>query len=223
MKVWLNIDAGETALETAELWSLAQGLSIACGGHAGDEGSMDRVLSSCARTGARAGAHPSYEDREGFGRRALAMDPGELRASIARQCARLRARADRIGVRVSYVKPHGALYHAAQSDRQVADAVVLGAKESLGPVAIVAQGGRLREATEAAGLAFLVEAFADRGVLPDGTTLIPRGEPGALVTDPLVAASNARRLMTSVDTICVHGDTPGAIAIARAVREVLGP
>jgi UPF0271 protein len=228
MSAWLNIDAGETALETEELWSLAQGLSIACGGHAGDDESMDRVLRSCAATGARPGAHPSYEDRENFGREAQSISPGELRDAVARQCARLGGRAEKQGVRVLYVKPHGALYHAADGDPALAEAVVRAARAALGPAVRVVgpAGGALATAAAGAGLVFLREGFADRGLQPLGDgryRLVPRGEPGALLDDPALAAAQARRLAGegACDTICVHGDGARALDVARAVREAL--
>jgi len=216
-EAWLNIDMGELADEPDELYAIAHGVSIACGGHAGDDASMRRALAACARHGTRAGAHPSYPDREGFGRRATAMSPGAIEEEVAAQCARLAA----LGATLAHVKPHGALYHEACANDAVARAVVGAAARTLGPVTIVGRASSaLHRAATSAGLAFAREGFADRLTRPDGT-LVPRGEPGALVTDPAAAAARARELASSVDTICVHGDTLGAVAIARAVRAAL--
>jgi UPF0271 protein len=222
----LNVDGGELDDEPVELYALADVIHVACGGHAGDDASMERVTRACARLGTGVGAHPSYEDREGFGRRAQTVAPDVLAGSIASQCARLLAIATRADLTVASVKPHGALYHAAHADDAVARACVEGAVRALGSaISIVGQaGGALERAAHAAGVSFQREAFADRGARPDGT-LIPRGEPGALVVDPAVAAARARELAASgeVDTLCIHGDTPGAVLIARAVRDALGP
>ncbi|MDB4939390.1 MAG: Lactam utilization protein LamB [Labilithrix sp.] len=226
MKPLLNVDGGELDDEPAELYALADVVHVACGGHAGDDVSMDRVARACAGVGTRVGAHPSYEDREGFGRRAREVAPDVLEASVAAQCARLRDVAARAGVRVASVKPHGALYHAAHAHEEIARACVAGAVRALGAtIPIVGPaGGALERAARESGTPFQREAFADRGVRADGS-LVPRGEPGALVEDPTIAAARARELAArgDVDTLCIHGDTPGAVVIARAVREALGP
>ncbi len=220
----LNIDLGELPGEDEQLYALAHVANIACGGHAGDERSIREALEACRRHGTRAGAHPSYEDREGFGRRALEVTPEVLRAQVAAQCARLATQAQAVGVRIEFSKPHGALYHAANKDPALARAVVAATKEVLGPhVTVIGPGtGALREAALAEGLSYAREGFADRATLPDGT-LVPRGQPGAVITDPRVARENALRLSQAgtVETLCVHGDTEGALAIAREVRAVL--
>ena len=222
----LNVDGGELDDEPLELYALADVVHVACGGHAGDDASMDRVTRACASAGTRVGAHPSYEDREGFGRRAQDVSPEQLTSSLAAQCSRLHAIATRAGVALASVKPHGALYHAAHATASTAQAVVEAVMLSLGTgVAVVGPaGGALEAAARAAGLPFQREAFADRGVRGDGT-LVPRGEPGALVVDPAIAAARTRELAAraDVDTLCIHGDTPGAVLIARAVRDALGP
>jgi UPF0271 protein len=220
---FLNVDAGEHDTEPAELYALAHAVSIACGGHAGDERSMERVLLACAKAGTRAGAHPSYEDREGFGRREIDLDPEALARSVRGQCARLRAVARASGMELSHVKPHGALYHAANRDPQIARAVLAGARAALGsPLVVGPPEGELRLGAEGAGLAFAREGFADRAMRSDGS-LVPRGEPGAVITDVREARAQARRLAQTgaLDTLCVHGDSPGALAIARAVRQEL--
>jgi UPF0271 protein len=187
---------------------------------------MERVTRACTSAGTRVGAHPSYEDREGFGRRAREVAPEQLSSSVAAQCGRLRAITARDGVTLASVKPHGALYHAAHASEVTARAFVEGVTRALGTsVAVVGPaGGALESATREAGLPFQREAFADRGVRPDGT-LVPRGEPGALIVEPALAAARTRELAArgDVDTLCIHGDTPGAVVIARVVREALGP
>ncbi len=220
----LNIDLGELPGEDEQLYALAHVANIACGGHAGDERSIREALERCKRHGTRAGAHPSYEDREGFGRRALDVTPEVLRAQAATQCALLATQAAAVGVPIEFIKPHGALYHAANREPALARAVVAAAKEVLGPrVTVIGPGaGALREAALAEGLSYAREGFADRATLPDGT-LVPRGQPGAVITDPRVARENALRLSQggTVETLCVHGDTQGAVAIAREVRAIL--
>lgn len=220
----LNIDLGELPDEDEELYRLAHIASIACGGHAGDDASIRTALARCARHGTRAGAHPSYVDREGFGRRALEVTPEVLRAQVAEQCARLAGHAAPLGVLLEYAKPHGALYHSANRDPALARALVSAVGEVLGSrVTIIGPpSGALREAAREAGLSFAREGFADRGALPDGS-LVPRGQPGALITDPALARDSAVRLARSgaLDTLCVHGDTPGAVSVAREVRAAL--
>jgi UPF0271 protein len=154
----------------------------------------------------------------------MRVAPGELRATVASQCARLLVNARAVGIAIEHVKPHGALYHAANADADVARAVVEGAVEALGGgVTIIGPArGALAQAAERARVGYAREGFADRGTLPDGS-LVPRGSPGALIEDPVRASEQARTLAASgtVDTICVHGDTPGALVIARAVRAAL--
>ncbi len=221
---WLNIDAGETDGEPDELYAIAHAVSVACGGHAGDAASMRRVLTACVRHRTRAGAHPSYVDRDGFGRRPMTIEPSVIEEIVHAQCASLAVVAREVGIGVTHAKAHGALYHAASVDAAVARAVVAGAARALGDRAVIIgpSGSALATAARDAGLTFAREGFADRGVRADGS-LVARGDPGALVTDPAVAADRARDLATSdaVDTICVHGDTPNAVAIARAVRAAL--
>lgn len=222
-EVFLNVDAGELADEADALYGAAHALSIACGGHAGDDASMTRVLRACARFGTRAGAHPSYVDRDGFGRRAQKISAVDLEDAIYTQCVRLAAIAAREGVALMHMKPHGALYHAANGDPEAAHAVVRAAKRALGDVLVIGPpAGALRDAAAAHGMKLAREGFADRGTRADGS-LIPRGEPGAIVTDAAAVKDRARALAASgdVDTICIHGDSPGALALAQAVRAAL--
>ncbi len=223
-RVLLNVDAGELPGEPEELYALAHLVNIACGGHAGDDASMDRVVACCTHSGTQLAAHPSYDDREGFGRRDVDMDPDALERLVHDQCARLAARAAKGGAVVRAMKPHGALYHVVDRDPSRARAVVAGASRALGREAAMVglRGGALADAARAAGHPAWAERFADRGVRDDGS-LIPRGSPGALVTDPAAAARTAATIAAAgdTDTVCVHGDTPGALAIARAVRRIL--
>jgi len=222
--ILLNLDGGEHDDEPEQLYALADVVHIACGGHAGDDASMRRVVDACRRSRTAIGAHPSYVDREGFGRRALTVAPDMLEAQIEAQCASLRAIAEVQGAVITSAKPHGALYHAAHADSAIARACVRAIGRSLGPVPIVGlAGGALESEARAGGHPYLREAFADRGVRPDGS-LVPRGQPGAILEDPNAAALRARALLESgsADTLCIHADTPAALAIARAVREALG-
>lgn len=235
----LNADLGETVdgVPTADdeaMFAVISSASIACGGHAGDAAAMGEAVSRAARTGVAVGAHPSYPDRENFGRRAMAMDPADLAAALDDQLAALeRASAD-----IRYVKPHGALYHAATVDPVVAGVVarsVAALAARVGrAVPILGMPGAISAASHDAGLPFLLEAFLDRGYLPTGA-LVPRGRTGAVLDDPAAAAERAIRLVrdgtvVAVDgsvipvpaaSLCVHGDSPGAVIMARAVRTAL--
>jgi UPF0271 protein len=219
-----TLDAGELPDESEALLVLADRLHVACGGHAGDAGSMRRTLAVARAHGVEVGAHPSYPDRENFGRRSMTLSPEDLRASLETQCRSLVAIATELGMTVRSAKAHGALYHDTLSDPVRADVLIDAVISTLGEVAIVTQPGVLADRATARGLVVLREGFADRGMLPDGR-LIPRSEPGALIEDPRIAARQAQVLAVSgaFDTLCVHGDGPNALDIARAVREALRP
>ena len=219
----MNLDAGEDASEPPELWRLFDVLAIACGGHAGDEVSMARVIAACPDQ--QLGAHPSYPDPKNFGRLSMPLLPDRIENAVGRQCARLVAVALRLGRQIAWVKPHGALYHDANRDPEIADALLRGAHSVFGALrtdfgVIGPARGALRDAAAERGVRYLREGFADRATRPDGS-LVPRGEPGAVITDPAAAAAQAVRLAKDVDTICCHADTPGSLGIARAVREAL--
>jgi UPF0271 protein len=225
--VELNIDLGELPGEPAELFALATSVNLACGGHAGDKASMARALSFAMARGARVAAHPSYPDREGFGRTSMPMDPADLAAAVEAQCASLQALARRLGFPVTMVKPHGALYHDAAASPAIAAAVIDGAARGLGieVAALTVIGpprGALLEEALRRGARPAREGFADRAYRPDGT-LVPRSEAGALITDPDACARQAMGLASAgiVETICVHGDSPDAVAIASRVRDAL--
>lgn len=219
----LNLDAGELANEPEALWALCDVLNVACGGHAGDEASMDRLIVFCTQSiRSRIGAHPSYPDRKGFGRRTIAIEPEALAEAVSDQCVALEAIARRHALSVGWMKPHGALYHDARSSEPIARAVIQAAIEALGwnVIIIGPPDGALRDVSEGLGLRYLREGFADRRTRPDGT-LVPRTEPDALVTDPKEAAARAVAIAKGVDTIGVHADTPGALDVVRAVRAAI--
>jgi len=219
----LNVDLGELPGEPVELFGLAHRVNVACGGHAGDPASMRAACRQAQLSGALVGAHPSYPDREHFGRAEMLIVPGMLRMSLEKQCRDLATIARELGVRVAHLKPHGALYRAADRDPLLAEVVVEASRSALGEVAIVGPPeGELGRAALRAGVPFLAEGFADRGYDRDGQ-LIPRGSPGSLIEDPAAAAAQAIRLAKEdrFHSICVHSDTPNAILIARAVRAAL--
>lgn len=219
----LNIDAGELDDEPESLVPLAHLVHVAIGGHAGDATSLARTLLRALHARTDAGVHPSYPDREGFGRTALAMEHDALRHALRSQLELASDVAHAVAVPLVSMKPHGALYHAASRDLAIARLLVEETASLLGMVAIVGPPGSLLEdAATAHGLRFLREGFADRGLRADGS-LVPRGEPGALLDDPLAAATQATTLAESqrFDTLCVHGDGPHALAIAQAVRHAL--
>jgi 5-oxoprolinase (ATP-hydrolysing) subunit A len=220
--VLLNLDAGERDDEPEALWAQFDLLAIACGGHAGDKASMARVVAFCVHAGARIAAHPAYPDRPGFGRRTIAMTDQALVTSVTLQCGMLAAIARDAGATVEAVKPHGALYHDANARPELAAAMLRGATAALGPaIAVIGPPtGALQAAAAERGLRFAREGFADRRTRADGS-LVPRTEPDALIVDPAQAAAQAVALARSVDTICLHADTPNALAIARAVRTAL--
>jgi len=224
MAVSLNMDLGELADESEALASIATMVNIACGGHAGDEATMERTVARALASGAKIAAHPSYPDRANFGRTSLAIAHSALERSVAEQIGALQAIARRLGARVQAVKPHGALYHDAAKDERVAEAFLAGVTRVLPkPFLIVGPPlGKLGRLAPLRGFSYGREGFADRAYLPNGD-LVPRTQPGALLTDAAAASEQALRLARTGDyeTICVHGDTPGAEEIARAVREAL--
>lgn len=222
MTVTLNVDLGELPDEPEELYRLCTVANVACGGHAGDLASMKRAVRWAKAGGARVAAHPSYPDRARFGRATMAIEPEALRASIVEQCAALRAVAAEQGVTITTVKPHGALYHDLGRHDALAHAVVEAVLDAFGEGSSIVgpPGSGLAVHARASGLQYVVEGFADRGYGPDGH-ILPRGEPGALIEEPARAAEQALRLATGVQTLCVHGDTKGAVEIARAVRSAL--
>lgn len=221
MPVSLNIDLGELDDEPDELVGLATIVNVACGGHAGDAASMRRVLRRAREHGTELSAHPSYEDREGFGRRARAQPPREAASAVARQCRQLESAARELDAPVRRLKLHGALYHDASADLELARLLVGAAHAELPAlVAVIGPAGsELERASGELGLRFEREAFADRGYDERGQ-LRARGTPGALLerVDEVLAQATQLARSGACDTLCLHGDTPGALERARALR-----
>lgn len=218
----LNSDLGEGAGDDAGIMTLVTSANIACGGHAGDPASMREALELAKRHGVAAGAHPGYEDRENFGRRELELPPEAVAALVERQVGVLAAVAESVGVVLRHVKPHGGLYNRAARDPVAAGAVADGVLRA-GPrlVLVGLAGSELIAAGRRRGLAVAGEAFADRGYRPDGT-LIPRGEPGALLGEAEAVAQALRFAREGrAETLCLHGDSPGALALAGSLRRAL--
>ncbi|HEX9296925.1 MAG TPA: LamB/YcsF family protein [Polyangiaceae bacterium] len=223
-RVDLNIDLGELPNEPEELYALATVVNIACGGHAGDAESMARSVERAVRFGARVAAHPSYPDRAGFGRAHMAIAPRLLYEAIVDQTDALAHLARRMGTVLWGAKMHGALYHDAATHREIAGAV-LDAVVAAWPDGVAIMGppwGHLESESRARGLSYVREGFADRRYGADGK-LVSREKPDALVETPEACAEQALALARGggVETVCVHGDRPDAVAIARAVRRAL--
>ena len=237
----LNADLGESfgawrLGDDEALLAIVTSANIACGFHAGDPLTIRRACANAVARGVSIGAQVSYRDLAGFGRREMTVPPAELEAEILYQLAALDGIARSEGGRVGYVKPHGALYKRAARDPEQA-AVIARAVVSYNPrlPVLTLPGSELETAATDLRLPVVTEAFADRGYRDDGS-LVPRGEPGAVLTDPADVAARATAmavtetvLTTSGTTleisprsICLHGDTPGAVAIATAVRAALG-
>jgi UPF0271 protein len=212
----LNADLGEEVTDDEGLLSVVTSANVACGFHAGTPEIMRQVCAGAARRGVVVGAQVSYRDRENFGRVAHDVAPDILSDQVAEQIGVLSAIADSEGIRVRYVKPHGALYHRVTDDEEQADAVLAGS----GGLAVLGfPGSRLLDLAAAAGRATYDEGFPDRGYVEG--RLIDRGLPGALLEDSDAIADQAVRLATDVASLCVHGDSPDAVAHAYAVRQAL--
>ena len=224
MPVDLNIDLGELPGEPEELYALATVVNLACGGHAGDVASMKRSMALTLRYGPRVAVHPSYPDREQFGRARMAIPLEMLFESLVEQVTTLSMVGAEMGVAMWGAKPHGALYHAAAEDLQLAaamlDALVTAFPDGL--VVVGPPGGQLQNASRARKLRYVREGFADRSYDKSGR-LVPRGAPDDVLVDPSACAEQALRFAQSgdIETICVHGDNPHAVAVARAVRAAL--
>jgi len=197
--------------------------NIACGGHAGDEASMERTARLAIARGVRIGAHPGYPDRVNFGRVEMPMPAAEIERMVRRQIERLDAVVRSLGGRIVHVKPHGALYNAAVRNTEVARAIAGGVAAWDPRVTLFGLAcSPMLDVWREMGFEVAAEAFADRRYEPDGT-LRPRKFADALITDPREAARQALRFAREgkVQTICVHGDTPGAVDILKACREAL--
>jgi UPF0271 protein len=236
----LNADLGEgfghwRLTDDEQLLSVVTSANVACGFHAGDAPTMRRVCQLAAERSVRIGAQVSYRDLAGFGRRSMDVPPDELAAEIAYQIGALEIFARAAGSRVSYVKPHGALYNRVVHDEEQAAAVVEGVLLSGERLPLLGlPGSMLHTMAEKAGLPTVTEAFADRAYTAEGT-LVPRGEDGAVLSDPalvversvsmarfgVVSSRCGRSVAVRARSLCLHGDTPGAVSLARRVRRQL--
>ncbi|AEB42127.1 MULTISPECIES: LamB/YcsF family protein [Micromonospora] len=236
----LNADLGEgfgvwQLGDDEALLELVTSANVACGFHAGDPVTMRRVCAAAAERRVAVGAQVGYRDLAGFGRRHIAYEFAELRDEVLYQLGALDAFCRAYRTRVRYLKPHGALYHAAARDETQAAAVVAAVNDYDPELPLLClPGSVLAQLAQGAGLRVVAEGFADRNYLPNGQ-LVPRTSPDALVTDPMEVARRAVRMATEqtvvatdgsvfpcvVDSICLHGDSPGAVAAAELVRAAL--
>jgi 5-oxoprolinase (ATP-hydrolysing) subunit A len=218
-RIDLNADLGEGVTDDAGLLAVVSSANVACGSHAGDVATMTEVCRLAAERGVVVGAQVSYDDRAHFGRVPLDVEPGALRDHVADQVFVLDRIANDFGITVSYLKPHGALYNRVVDDAEQAQAVLDGSGDL--PV-LGLPGSLLLDLAAGAGRAVWREGFPDRGYTDDGR-LVPRDQAGALVTEPDEVARRAVQMARSgrVDSVCVHGDSPGAVRTARAVRDAL--
>jgi UPF0271 protein len=219
----LNADLGEGGTEDEALLRLVSSANIACGGHAGDETSMRRAIGLAMASGVAIGAHPSYEDRDHFGRRALVLPLDAVTEFVRHQVGQLAAIAADMGAELHHVKAHGSLYNQADRDVELAAAVVQGITDVSPDLVLYAPpAGALAAAGRAAGLTICAEGFADRRYLENGA-LMPRAEPGAVISNVEEAVAQAMEIVANgvVETLCVHGDGPTAVAILRDLRRRL--
>ena len=242
LRIDLNADLAESVERLAngsdaELMHYITSANIACGAHAGDAVTMEQTLELAQKFGLTVGAHPSYPDRENFGRVALDMPHADLTSSIHDQLTELATLAQRLEIPLVHVKPHGALYHACNTDAEVARAVARAVLAVDSHLIMIGQAASSCLAIyREMGLRAVAEAFADRAYEPDGA-LRSRKLPGSLLEDPTAAAAQAENIVVrgvvvttsgselplAAETLCMHSDTPGASAIARSVRERLTP
>lgn len=243
MRIDINCDMGESfgrydLGRDSEVIAHITSANLACGFHASDPQIMDRTLALAQEHGVAVGAHPGYLDLRGFGRRKLDCDPEEIRTDLIYQAGALAALARSRGLRLQHVKPHGALYNTAAGDEKTARAICAGLAAydpELVLVALAGPGGRvIRAMAEEHGLKVAREAFADRAYTPEGR-LAPRDQPGAVIHDPELVAERCLRMaqdgvVRAIDgsliplkphTICVHGDTPGAVEMVKRIRQAL--
>jgi len=211
----LNADLGEEITDDAALLAVVTSANVACGYHAGSAEIMHAVCAEAAARGVSVGAQVSYADRAGFGRVELEVPDELLREQVADQVGTLSDIAAQEGTTVRYVKPHGALDHRTRRDPEQAAAVLAGS----GALPVLGMPGTLLDQASAAGRAVLLEGFPDRAY--DGDELRPRDRPGALITETAEVVAHALSLAASVRSLCLHGDTPGAVEHARAVRAAL--
>ena len=240
LRVDLNCDLGESlgpwrmGADEAVMPFITSA-NVACGFHAGDPGTMRRTVELARRHGVAVGAHPGLPDLVGFGRRSMALTPEEAYDLVLAQIGALAAFAKAAGAALQHVKPHGALYHMATGDDALATALVRATADAGAGLAFIGlPGSALERAARAARLPFAAEAFADRAYQPDGS-LVPRNEAGAVIADPDEAAARAVTMICEgrvraasgawvtlrPDTICLHGDGPTAVPMARTIRRAM--
>lgn len=212
----LNADLGEEVTDDAALLEVVTSANVACGYHAGDVAIMAAVCERAAELGVTVGAQVSYADRANFGRVALDVGFRILRDQVADQVGTLAEIAARAGAEVAYVKPHGALYHRALDDEVQARAVL----EGSGELAVLTMAGVLGTGAREVGRTVWHEGFPDRAYDDEGR-LVDRSQPAAVLEDTGSIVDHALDLAGAVDSLCLHGDTPGAVAHARAVRTAL--
>lgn len=230
-----DLGEGEPPENTRALMRWIDAANIACGGHAGDAASMERCVSLAKRAGVLVGAHPGPWSRAEMGRGGFDIGEEALELLLLQQVGALEAIARAKGARLHHVKLHGSLYHAADADPALARRYLTTVRRFWPGAAVIARaGGLVHRLARRAGVRALGEAFADRGYRADGT-LVPRGEPGALLTDPAAVAARVARLVregvleaetgasvpVEASALCVHGDSPGAPALARAAARAL--
>lgn len=233
LSIDLNADLGEGGQHDDTLLALVSSANISCGAHAGEHRDIERAVRTAAAHGVAIGAHPAYPDRAGFGRRAMAMPASELKLHLANQLGYLRGIAEQHGVSLQHVKPHGALYNQAAFDTTLAHHLCEAVCAFDGSLTLVAlAGSRLLDIARRHGLSTFAEAFADRRYADDGS-LLSRSHSGALIDSPAEAIQQSLTLVTrgevtsvngvtlpvQADTLCLHGDSPEALAFAVALRE----
>jgi UPF0271 protein len=237
VSVDLNSDLGESfgrwvLGDDDAMLDIVTSANVACGFHAGDPSTLRRTCAGAARAGVVVGAQVGYRDLPGFGRRFIEMDPGQLADDVVYQIGALDGLCRVTGTTVRYVKPHGALYNAVVHHEAQAAAVVAAVRDYDASLSVLGLPGSVLLATaEKAGLRTVREFFVDRGYTPEAT-LVPRSEPGALLHDPKEVTARVLRMVTDgvvtavdgsdvrvqADSMCVHGDSPGAVEMATAVR-----
>ncbi|MBK6793200.1 MAG: LamB/YcsF family protein [Anaerolineales bacterium] len=223
MKIDLNCDLGEGIGNDEAIMPYIASANIACGFHAGDEQTMRETLRLAKRFGVNAGAHPSWKDRENFGRKEMTVSPEETEKLVIEQIQILATIAKEEGVTLTHVKPHGALYNQSAKDFELATAIARAVKTiSVDLILVGLAGSRSIEAGRAMGLRVAAEGFPDRGYNADGS-LMSRHLPGALIESPEEVARHALELVKTgrMDTLCLHGDHPNAAQNAKMLREVL--
>lgn len=234
-RIDLNCDLGEGAGHDAVLMPLITSANIACGIHAGDDGTMRATVELAVRHGVAIGAHPSLNDRANFGRKEMPVSPAEVRQLVLTQTRLLQIIAKQCGAKVVHVKPHGALYNMAARDAGLAEAVASAVREAGRDLILFGlSGSKLIAAGQAAGLRVANEVFADRTYRADGS-LTPRAEPGAVIAEAATAVAQVRQMVgegvvratdgslvpTRADTVCLHGDGPNAVFFATRLRSEL--